>query len=132
MPIYTFENPNTGEIVDVIQSMNDDHVYTDENGLNYTRVYYSPNTAIDSQFDAFSSKDFAEKTRSKKGTIGDLINKSKELSEKRGGAGNDPVLKNFYSSYQKDNGVKHSNEIKSEKLEKANNKLKKFGISLSH
>lgn len=131
MPIYTFENPNSGEIVEVMQAMNDKHIYIDESGLKYRRLYSSPNMAIDSQFDAFSSKDFAEKTRSKKGTIGDLINKSKELSEKRGGNANDPVLKNFYSSYQKDNGVKHSSEIKSEKLEKANNKLKKFGISLS-
>lgn len=131
MPIYTFENPGTGETVDVIQAMNDAHTYVDDSGTEYQRVYYTPNMAIDSQFDAFSSKDFAEKTRGKKGTIGDLISKSKELSEKRGGASNDPVLKNFYSSYQKDNGVKHSNEIKSEKLEKANNKLKKFGISLS-
>jgi len=131
MPIYTFENPNSGKIVEVFQAMNDKHIYIDESGLEYRRLYSSPNMAIDSQFDAFSSKDFAEKTRSKKGTIGDLINKSKELSEKRGGNVNDPVLKNFYSSYQKDNGVKHSSEIKSEKLEKANNKLKKFGISLS-
>ena len=131
MPIYTFEHPETGEIIDVIQPMNEKHEYVDKYGLKYNRVYYSPNMAIDSQFDAFSSKDFAEKTRNKKGTIGDLLNKSKELSEKRGGSGSDPVLKNFYSSYQKDNGVKHSNEIKSEKLEKANNKLKKFGVSIS-
>ena len=131
MPIYTFENPNTGKTIDIVQSMNEDHVYIDEDGIKYTRVYYSPNTAIDSQFDAFSSRDFAEKTRNKKGTIGDLINKSKELSEKRGGAGNDPVLKSFYSSYEKENKVKHSAEIKTEKLEKANNKLKKYGISLS-
>jgi hypothetical protein len=131
MPIYTFENPETGETIDVIQKMNDDHIYIDEHGLEYKRVYYSPNTAIDSQIDAFSSRDFAEKTRNKRGTIGDLLDKSKELSEKRGGASNDPVLKNFFSSYEKENKVKHSAEIKTEKLEKANNKLKKFGISLS-
>lgn len=132
MPIYTFENPKTGETIDIIQSMNDKHEYIDEYGIKYKRVYYSPNASIDSQIDAFSSKDFAEKTRNKKGTIGDLLDKSKELSEKRGGQNNDPVLKNFYSSYQKENGVKHSNQIKSEKLNSANNKLKKFGISIEN
>jgi hypothetical protein len=130
MPIYTFENPETGETVDVIQKMNDKHEYFDKNGIKYKRVYYSPNMSIDSQIDAFSSKDFAEKTRNKKGTIGDLLDKSKELSEKRGGKNNDPVLKDFYSSYEKDNGIKHSNQIKSEKLEITNNKLKKFGVSI--
>lgn len=130
MPIYSFQNPETGEVIDVFQSMNEKHEFFNEVGLEYKRVYYSPNMSIDSQIDAFSSKDFAEKTRNKKGTIGDLLNKSKELSEKRGGQNNDPVLRDFYSSYQKDNGVKHSNQIKSEKLENANNKLKKFGISI--
>lgn len=130
MPIYTFEHPENGNTIDVVQSMNEKHEYFDEDGLQYKRVYYSPNMSIDSQIDAFSSKDFAEKTRDKKGTIGDLLDKSKELSEKRGGERSDPVLKNFYSSYEKQNGIKHSNQIKSEKLESANNKLKKFGISI--
>jgi hypothetical protein len=130
MPIYTFEHPETGDIIEIIQSMNDKHEYFGEDGVKYKRVYYSPNMAIDSQISAFSSKDFVEKTKNKKGTIGDLLDKSKELSEKRGGENSDPVLKNFYSSYEKDNGIKHSNQIKSEKLESANNKLKKFGISI--
>jgi hypothetical protein len=131
MPFYTFQNPNTGETIDIFQKMNDVHEYFDENGLKYARVYYPPNASIDSKIDAFSARDFSEKTRNKKGTIGDLFDKSKELSEKRGGKNNDPILKQFYSSYQKNNGVKHSSEIKSEKFEKANKKLKKFGVSIT-
>ena len=131
MPLYLFENPNTGEVIEVLQKMNEEHVFFDERGLKYKRVFTSPNYSIDSKIDPFSSKDFAEKTRNKKGTIGDLLNQSKELSEKRGGESNDPVLKNYLSSYKKEKGVKHSSLIKKEKIEKANKKLKKIGISIS-
>jgi hypothetical protein len=130
MPIYLYKHPKTEELIEVLQAANEVHKFS-KDGVEFERVYYAPNISIDSRVDPYTSKSFVEKSRNKKGTIGDLLKESKELSEKRGGAGNDPVLKNFYSSYQKDNGVKHSNEIKSEKLEKANNKLKKFGISLS-
>jgi predicted nucleic acid-binding Zn ribbon protein len=131
MPIYLFQNPETEEIVEIVQSMNEKHSFFDEKGLEYKRVYTVPSSSIDSKIDPFSSSDFVNKTRNKKGTVGDLLNKSRELSEKRGGDGRDPVMKNYFSSYQKEKGVKHSSEIKKEKLEKANKKLKKFGISFS-
>ena len=131
MPIYIFQNPKTKEVVEIVQRMDEIHSYTNEYGIEYVRLYTIPNCSIDSKIDAYSSKDFAEKTRNKKGTIGDLLNKSKELSEKRGGQSNDPVLKTFLSSYEKEKGVKHSLQIKNEKIEKANKKLKKFGISFS-
>ena len=131
MPIYLYQNPNTQEIVEVIQSMNDKHQYIGANGVEYNRVFSSPNYSIDSKIDAFSSRDFVEKTRNKKGTIGDLLNESKELSEKRGGAGNDPVLNNYLSSYKQEKGVDHSSQIRQKKLDKANQRLKKFGVSVS-
>jgi predicted nucleic acid-binding Zn ribbon protein len=131
MPIYLYQNPNTGEVLEIFQSMNEDHVFIDKNGLRYKRLYTSPNYAVDSKIDPFSSKDFTEKTRNKKGTIGDLLDQSKELSEKRGGGQSDPVLKKYLSSYKEERGVKHSSQIKKEKLEKANKKLKKLGVSIS-
>jgi predicted nucleic acid-binding Zn ribbon protein len=131
MPIYLFKNPETEEIIEVFQNMKDDHVYIDSNNLQYERVFTSPYSSVDSKIDPFSSKDFAEKTRNKKGTIGDLLNESKELSERRGGSSGDPILKKYLKSYEKDKGVKHSSQIKSEKIEKANKKLKKLGVSIS-
>ena len=131
MPLYLFENPETKEVVEILQGMNEEHKYSNRDGLEYIRLYTAPFYSIDSRIDPYSSKDFAEKTRNKKGTIGDLLNESKELSEKRGGQSNDPVLKTFLSSYEKDKGVKHSSQIKNEKIEKANKKLKKFGVSIS-
>lgn len=131
MPIYLFQHPVTKEISEVFQTMNQEHTLFDEKGIKYERLYTSPNCSIDSKIDPFSSRDFAEKTRNKKGTIGDLLNKSKELSEKRGGDSSDPVLKNYLSSYEREKGVKHTSEIKKEKINSANKKLKKFGISVS-
>jgi hypothetical protein len=131
MPIYLFQHPITKEITEVFQTMNQEHVFFDEKGIEHKRLYTSPNYSIDSKIDPFSPSDFTEKTRNKKGTIGDLLNKSKELSEIRGGETSDPVLKNYFSSYEKEKGIKHTSEIKKEKINAANKKLKKFGISVS-
>lgn len=131
MPIYLFQHPITNEVVEVFQQMKDRHTFSDKEGVEYKRLFTSPNYSIDSKIDPFSAKDFAEKTRNKKGTIGDLLNQSKELSEKRGGESSDPVLKKYFSSYEKEKGVKHTSEIKKEKIDSANKKLKKFGISVS-
>ena len=131
MPFYLFQNPQTKEVIEVFQKMNDKHSFVNEHGIEYTRIFTSPYYSVDSKIDPFSSKDFTEKTKNKKGTIGDLLNKSKELSEKRGGRNSDPVLNEFLSSYEKEKGVKHSSQIKEEKIVKANKKLKKFGVSIS-
>lgn len=114
MPIYIFKNPKTSETIEVFQNVNDEHIYLDGDGLSYERVYTSPNVSVDSQIDPFSSKDFIEKTRNKKGTIGDLWDKSKELSEKRGGL-NDPVKNKFFSDYEKKHGVKHTDQPRKSK-----------------
>ena len=49
MPIYQFINPSTLESVEVVQSMRDDHVYIDKDGLEWERVWEVPNAQIDSQ-----------------------------------------------------------------------------------
>ena len=82
MPLYTYKNPETDEHKDVLQSMNDKHVY-EEGGVQWLRVFYSPNMSIDTQVDPFSSKDFKEKACTKRGSVGDLLDQSKELSQKR-------------------------------------------------
>jgi hypothetical protein len=101
MPLYTYENPKTGETIDVLQSMNEEHSYTDENGIKWKRVYQIPNASIDSQIDPHSSTAFIDATKNKKGTYGDLIDKSKELSEKRAKTygGSDPVKEKFFKDY---------------------------------
>ena len=101
MPLYTYENPDTGETVDVLQSMNEEHSYTDQNGLKWKRVYLIPNASVDSQIDANSSTAFIDATKNKKGTYGDLLDKSRELSEKRATTygGSDPIKEKFFKDY---------------------------------
>ncbi len=112
MPIYVYENPETGEIVEVIQKMSDKHEYVDDSGVKYRRVFLPANTQIDGDIDELSAKDFVEKTRNKSGTIGDLWDMSKELSEKRKKKhGKDPILQKYYKNYSKErNGMKHDND----------------------
>lgn len=110
MPLYTYENPKTGETIDVLQGMSEEHSYTDENGLEWKRVFQAPNAAIDSQIDANNPAAFINATKNKKGTYGDLLDKSNELSEKRAKehGGKDPVKEKFLSDYsKKTKGKKH-------------------------
>ena len=101
MPLYTYQNPQTGETIDLIQTMNEEHSYTDKNGLQWKRVFQVPNAAVDSQIDANNPLAFVDATRNKKGTYGDLLDKSAELSEKRAKTygGEDPIKQKFFKDY---------------------------------
>ncbi|HIN88538.1 MAG TPA: hypothetical protein EYN05_07790 [Nitrospinaceae bacterium] len=112
MPVYLFENPETGEAVEVTQRMNDPHVYVDDDGQEWNRVWHIPNAAIDTQIDPHSSKDFVEKTRNKKGTIGDLWDAAKEAGEKRKNMdGDDKIQQKWYKQYSEGRkGLRHMDD----------------------
>jgi len=115
MPIYTYEHPETGERVDIVQTMNEDHSYTDENGLKWNRVFSIPNASTDSQIDPNNPQAFLDATRNKKGSMGDLLDMSKELSEKRAdkNGGSDPVKDKFFKEYSDSRkGAKHPEQKK--------------------
>lgn len=108
MPLYTFEHPTTGEQQDVLFGMNDDKSYTDGDGISWLRVWHSPETSIDANIDPFSSRQYLEKTN-KRGTVGELEQRSRDLSEQRANKlGYDPVKKKYFENYSKKrNGLKH-------------------------
>lgn len=109
--LYVYQHPDTGEIVEVSQGMNDEHVYVVD-GVKWNRIFTVPNASIDTKIDPFSSKDFAQKTL-KKGTMGDLFDRSRELSEKRKDKeGYDPVEKKQAEKYNKEFNLKHPSQIK--------------------
>jgi hypothetical protein len=115
MPIYTYEHPETGERVDIVQTMSEDHSYTDENGLKWNRVFSIPNASTDSQIDPNNPQAFLDATRNKKGSMGDLLDKSKELSEKRAdkNGGSDPIKDKFFKEYSDSRkGAKHPEQKK--------------------
>jgi len=90
MPFYTFQHPKTEEIIDIFFKMNDEKKYIDEKGIAWNRVFYPPTFAFDTMIDPHDEKAFIKKTE-KGGTVGDLFDISKEMSERRGGDKNDEI-----------------------------------------
>lgn len=119
MPIYLFKNPTSDKIVQVYQEMNAEHSYS-ENGIKYERVFTVPNAAIDSEIDPNSAQQFVEKTGKMKGTLGEIWDYSKELSEKRSrSSGVDPVRQQAEASYSKKRkGIKYKEKVSPSEMPK--------------
>jgi hypothetical protein len=107
MPYYLFSHPDTGEIQEVFFHMNDEKIYIDENGLKWNREFVVPQASMDTKIDPHSKKAFMDKTN-KAGTFGEMMDLSKELSEKRGGAKNDPVKKQYVRDWKTKRKLKHT------------------------
>lgn len=108
MPIYIFEHPKTKKVIEIIQNMNDDHVYIDEKGVKWNRIFTKPQASMDTQIDSHNSKDFVSKTRNKNYSVGQMWDMSAELSQKRGGAsGQDEIRSRAEKAYEKRTGKKH-------------------------
>ena len=54
MAIYVYKHPDTDEHREVIQGMNDEHIYIDEFGVEWGRVWTIPHASIDSSIDPFN------------------------------------------------------------------------------
>jgi len=81
MPIYTYKHPDKEEYMDVMQKMNDRHVYIDDDGVEWRRIWSVPSLSVGLNLDADSSQQFVDKTEG--WTTGDMWDYSGELSEKR-------------------------------------------------
>ena len=115
MPEYLYQHPDTEEVKSIIQSIHDKHEYIDNNGTKWNRVYTVPQMGIDTKMDASTdSKGFSEKTKNKRGSLGDLFDQSKELSEARKKMyGKDPVKKKYWDDWSKKRkGKKHPEMFK--------------------
>lgn len=102
MPTYLFQNPQTEEVIEVFQKAKEEHVYVDEHGLEWQRVWTIPNASVDSQCDG-SYQSFMKNTANMKGvTVGDMWDASKEASLKREKQkGKDPVKQKWNENYSK-------------------------------
>ncbi len=115
MPLYTFclksnkkiekdfffsmkDAPKFGEIIEI-------------EGKKWKRIIKrAPAGFVHSGNDLFSSKDFVENTKNRKGTVGDVLDEAKELSEKRAAksGGKDPIQQKWFKDYaKKRQGKKH-------------------------
>lgn len=103
MPLYQYICEETGEIKDLIQGMNEPHVFEPKDGKVWKRLFGVPEAAIDSKWDALSSKKFVEMSGKKKGTMKDIWSKSGELSQERVRImGKDPLREKFKSDWSKE------------------------------
>ena len=115
MPLYDFENIETGEVKEVYLSMKGEIVFNGESGDEigkWRRVYSVPQVNMSGlSYDIYDSKSFAAKTETWKdgGSIGDLVDMSKEFSEKRAAKeGLDPIKEKAMKKYEKErHGVPH-------------------------
>ena len=101
MPFYLYSNPLTGEVKEVYQKMSEPHVYNDC-GVEWFRVFTIPQAIVDGRIDPCSKTEFLRKTENKKGTLGNLMDTSRELSVKRNQLfGKDPFKEKFFDDYSK-------------------------------
>jgi hypothetical protein len=111
MPTYIYKHPELEEYVEVVQRMNDEHIHFDEEGLQWKRVLTTPQVNAEriGTINPFDTQKAAEITGRRKGTIGDLWDTSKELSQRREEkiGSEDPVKKTYFEKYQQKNKVKH-------------------------
>tara|TARA_R100001015_G_C4501997_1_gene76250 strand:+ start:191 stop:571 length:381 start_codon:yes stop_codon:yes gene_type:complete len=112
VPIYVYKHPEEELYEEVLQGMNDPHVFS-KDGVEWQRIFLSPNASISSNSDPFNSNAFLDKTANMKGTVGDMMDYSAELSEKRAekSGGIDPIRKKHFDNYEKSVGKKHLNDV---------------------
>ncbi|MFA5234048.1 MAG: hypothetical protein WC390_06560 [Sulfurimonas sp.] len=130
MGLYIYTNEDETEYVEVVQGMNDDHSYIHTDGKQWRRVFQIPQASFDTKLDVWSPADFARKTATKRGTIGDLWSEAGEASAKRAGTtGQDPIKQKYLSEdYGKTRSGAEHPLIKKQRAETA---LKKVGISIT-
>jgi hypothetical protein len=113
MPNYIYQHPETKEYIEIFQSMKEDHVYFDGDGTEWSRVLIAPQLNTEAPIDPWNKGDFINKTANSKGSYGDLLDRSKELSDKRASehGGVDPVKQKYFDNYaKKRKGQRHLNE----------------------
>ena len=83
--------------------MDEDHTYKDDNGLEWNRVFTSPELSTSKICDPWNRNDFINQTGNQKGNLGDLLDQSAELSDKRAqqNGGVDPVKQKYFKDYSK-------------------------------
>lgn len=114
MGIYIYFHDKKNETVEVFQKMTDIHVYSGVSGNEegWRRVYTVPQAIVDSDFDPNNKEEFMRRG-AKYGKLGDLMDKSRELSEKRASKeGFDPVKRQFFDQYARERkGKRHPQDL---------------------
>lgn len=114
MPLYSYINDSTGEIVELLQTMGEPHQYVLA-GVAWRRLFDVPQLAMDTKVNPFSEKQFLDKT-AKAGSLGDLWDRASEMREMREEKSGQPD--EVVAGYEKQKGKKlpkkRSKEVKIE------------------
>ena len=83
MPLYTYIHPDTEETIDIVQSVHDEHVYIDQKGITWRRVFTAPevNTQGNLRADC-TPKEFSEFTRNKKVRLAICLTEARNFRKK--------------------------------------------------
>ncbi|MBP01503.1 MAG: hypothetical protein CMM25_01640 [Rhodospirillaceae bacterium] len=102
MPLYIFKHPEKEEYKEVMFSMDEEKLYQ-KDGKVWERVFSSPQLNTSSSIDPWDNSSFVNTTSNTKGNMGDLIDRSKEMSLKRAEQNNgvDPVKQKYFENYSK-------------------------------
>ena len=118
MPFYIFQSNKTGEIREIFFHMNDVKTYLGENGKEiniWERQFVVPQASVDAKIDPCDNKAFIEKTGKNKGKLGDVLDRSKELSQIRAEKrdGKDPVREKYLEKWKSErkNRKIHPSEV---------------------
>jgi len=117
---YLFHNKETDEYREIEMSMKEYAPYRGENDNEdcWERIYETPQISMghstSKTVDPYSQNEFVERTGKMKGNFGNMMDYSKELSEKRAKdhGGVDPVKKKYFKNYEKKTGKKHLRDKK--------------------
>jgi hypothetical protein len=112
---YLYEHIESGEVVEITQSMTQEHVFNGEDGTEigqWRRVFTVPRMGIDTQLDPRDKNAFIRRTE-KYTRVGDFQSLSRDLSEQRAAKdGADPVKQNWLKNYSAERlGKKHPSEL---------------------
>lgn len=119
--LIIFQHPDSSEKKTIYIGNGRAIAYTDPKGVEWEPIdeetvpdkrsdkFSLPYVAIKGSSDPFNERAFVEETGRKRGTIGDMMDHAKELSEKRAqkNGGVDPIQSKFFSDYKKRVGKKH-------------------------
>ncbi len=124
MPLYVFarvDNPSVTQ--DLHYSMHTapsvGKVVTVD-GIKWRRIFTKPQASFDTKCDPYSAKDFSKATN-KPGTVGDLHDRSKEMSIKRAEkeGGTDPVRERYFADYtRRRRGTIHPEQKREQSVKK--------------
>ncbi len=111
MPFYNFQHPESGEIKEIFFHMEDEpKEYKDKEGVTWQRLFSIPQLSTEASIDPWDNTAFIDKTAKQKGSMGDLMDQSAELSSKRAAqnGGVDPLKKEYFKKYSEERaGNKH-------------------------